>query len=784
MDTSYLFSDEDAAPDSGREDNMLYAPRVAADISSTLVTAEGRDEIPHQSSDTNSHPSIERPSVATNITEPSEFTNDVPVKSTISEFTEPSVPLPRPRPKPRPANRSRKLAVTDESSATPASISSNATPLDDTSAGQITNGTIADRAKTRTRKTTVQGPSSSSAQKPTASHDVIELTSDEDEWDELAIRPSKSKSKSRSKANPRPPSPLLDSAEPSSAAQARQRPKPRPIKRNAARALSPSAQADPSQSSISNGNDLGRPFRFLPTDLPPSDPPPMSTFTDVEHPPIAVLPALETEPPTSSLGSLFSPAKDRSVKGKDRATPHDELRSGGEAPRRGMDLDAGLMPPPPLPSSPQPPLTFFAESSPPLLPSGADSRPPAPDTVGFIITQTPNESLEATAPSKRGAKAKEPKGRKPRKKKALDDDDELQLPPEQDADSPPKKATRKKGKGKGPTKSAQVEVVIQAPPIKSKPQGPKGVDELTMEPETLRSAFLTSLSPAPDSDMEEQYAPESPVKRKSQSDHEEGSPKKKTKGRADTTLATKRSVRGKNRQVVCSDEEDAGENTSKSVAEDAASSRRSPSPLVKAPPISNSRRKQGKKGKSSVTPEKEDPQEPSDVQRLYREGSFKENIDPEPQIPPAVTPSKPSPKPEATRPSISSQYTIAPKGKAVPMMELIKRVNSMPNSPFPASPSARRAPGMGTAYSPYLKSSKSMLSRIAPLHPNRRTPPPPPPPPPPRKKTKKEIEREERWEEELIESVGGITAWACMTDAERKELRKAKWDMEMNGWDD
>jgi hypothetical protein len=47
-----------------------------------------------------------------------------------------------------------------------------------------------------------------------------------------------------------------------------------------------------------------------------------------------------------------------------------------------------------------------------------------------------------------------------------------------------------------------------------------------------------------------------------------------------------------------------------------------------------------------------------------------------------------------------------------------------------------------------------MLSRIAPLYPDRRAPPPPPP----RKKSKKEPETEERWEVEMVESVGGVDA--------------------------
>ncbi|KAF8813358.1 hypothetical protein BYT27DRAFT_7220342 [Phlegmacium glaucopus] len=125
------------------------------------------------------------------------------------------------------------------------------------------------------------------------------------------------------------------------------------------------------------------------------------------------------------------------------------------------------------------------------------------------------------------------------------------------------------------------------------------------------------------------------------------------------------------------------------------------------------------------------------------------------------------------------------------MSELIRRANSIPGSPFatphsrtPSSTARPMKSGMGgTTYSPYLKSSRSFLSRIAPLHPNRRTPPPPPPPPPPKKKTKKELEMEEKWEEELIDSVG-ISEWTCLADDEKKALRKAKWAKEMGDWDD
>ncbi|KAF9007558.1 hypothetical protein BDQ17DRAFT_222231 [Cyathus striatus] len=188
----------------------------------------------------------------------------------------------------------------------------------------------------------------------------------------------------------------------------------------------------------------------------------------------------------------------------------------------------------------------------------------------------------------------------------------------------------------------------------------------------------------------------------------------------------------------------------------------------------------------------------SPIGNIPSEEATKENLEPPPKsslttaIPASgsgESSSKPDPpkkEPQSQYSSLTSRYTIAPRTKSTPMSELIRKVNSLPGSPF-ASPSPglnRKRQSVGLAYSPYLKSSRSMLSKIAPLHPNRRTPPPPLPPPPPRKKTKKELEREEKWEEELIESVGGITEWACMTDAERKEMRKAKWEREMCGWDD
>nr|GAT48742.1 predicted protein [Mycena chlorophos] len=117
------------------------------------------------------------------------------------------------------------------------------------------------------------------------------------------------------------------------------------------------------------------------------------------------------------------------------------------------------------------------------------------------------------------------------------------------------------------------------------------------------------------------------------------------------------------------------------------------------------------------------------------------------------------------------------KSLNTPLSQLINKVNSLPNSPFPAM-------GGKAFYSPYAKFSKRALSNIAPLHPNRRTPPPPPPPPAPKPKTKKEKEMEERWEEEMIEAVGGWEEWQKLGEEEQKAARRAKRQRELEGWDD
>lgn len=132
--------------------------------------------------------------------------------------------------------------------------------------------------------------------------------------------------------------------------------------------------------------------------------------------------------------------------------------------------------------------------------------------------------------------------------------------------------------------------------------------------------------------------------------------------------------------------------------------------------------------------------------------------------------------PIPSRPSFAEAnraYTIGAKNtKMTPMSELIRRASSHPGSPFPAT--------SRPVYSPLAKASKSALRRIAPLHPNRRTPPPPPPKVPPKPKSKKMLELEEKWEMELEESVEG---WYAMSEEERAQLKRAKRDHEM-GFED
>jgi hypothetical protein len=112
---------------------------------------------------------------------------------------------------------------------------------------------------------------------------------------------------------------------------------------------------------------------------------------------------------------------------------------------------------------------------------------------------------------------------------------------------------------------------------------------------------------------------------------------------------------------------------------------------------------------------------------------------------------------------------MANEEKPMTMTEIIKKANS----------ATGRRSGV-KSYSSFMKGSRTVLRKIAPLHASRKAPPPLPPKPPPPKKTKKQLDLEEKWEEELEETIEG---WAALSSQERELLRKQKRDMEM-GYED
>ena len=114
-------------------------------------------------------------------------------------------------------------------------------------------------------------------------------------------------------------------------------------------------------------------------------------------------------------------------------------------------------------------------------------------------------------------------------------------------------------------------------------------------------------------------------------------------------------------------------------------------------------------------------------------------------------------------------HSLASKETTMTMTDIIKKANSAAGTPSGVK-----------SHSSLMKGSRSVLRKIAPLHARRKTPPPLPPKPPPPKKTKKQLELEEKWEEELEETIEG---WGALSSQERELLRKQKRDMEM-GYED
>jgi hypothetical protein len=554
----------------------------------------------------------------------------------------------------------------------------------------------------------------------------------------------------------------------------------------------------PPDTDLLSSNSRGHRNPLIPSSLPPSDPPIPTAQTEAYS---LGVPAIETlpQPSSSNLG--------HKVQGE-----FDELFSGDEdifGPELVPPVDPkgqGLPPPP----------TFFAGSSSQVK---GDEGVPSMGQEGGGLNVT---SLSAQP-------QEDPKPKAKMKKKAAEEDDD-------DGEwgaAPPKPKEKKTSKKKKAFSGVEV-VITSKPPGKGKRDKEKKKDEgsSSRKGEKTKEVFK-SREMIEDSDEDpllESYRPEEEamgVPLGSPSGYK-GKPFDRSKDPVtvleeelgmvedDAGPAAKMSSKRKRKSMVVEDDDEFDAGLSKTEESSNKRQKKGKSEAAGSEqttnPAKSGSKKQKGKAKAVIVSEDEEELAISKTATSAKgvndeEPVFSKVSHMKAQTGPLLTPThqghvKPArpersesprtkpveqamPKPPIERPR-QPRLSIGSRAKATPMSELIKRVNSLPNSPFPPATSSRlpTISRIATSYSPYLKASRSMLSRIAPLHPNRRTPPPPLPPPPPRKKTKKEIEREEKWEEELIDSLGGLEAWIALSDADRRDMRKAKFDMEMGSWDD
>ncbi|KAI0805997.1 hypothetical protein BC629DRAFT_1437523 [Irpex lacteus] len=453
----------------------------------------------------------------------------------------------------------------------------------------------------------------------------------------------------------------------------------------------------------------------LSSQLPPSDPPlPSSSVPPTSNP------GLANSPPSSPIPR---PPPIRKRKRPGLLSSDDEDLSA--VPDRESQK---LMPPPP--ARPVPPTRVARRSLSPLLiePLPTETEPKASEPKTKPKAARKKKAADEEEDWVGDAKPK-PKGKGKGKKNVVvdedDDEDDWAAKPKAKPKAARKSQKKKKAEetaaaGKGKGKQAEPKLVVEVVISPSKRRSPTKADE-DGEGDKAEVAMDEGPIVHPDLDMDFEEAVE-----------------------FSTTAAVAKGTKGKGKEkarkraVMSSDEE-------------------SDSPLTPPPPSTKKVANNKGKEKAVLSSPEQDGADPTRVD------NFKENtVD----GPPPVTPLRPPSSSSLSTPRPTGRSTsLIPKTSNTPMSELIRRVNSKPGSPFPSS--------SRPFSSPFLKSSKSMLKRIAPLHPNRRTPPPPPPRPPPPKKTKKQLEMEERWEVELEESVEG---WFAMGDEERAALRRAKRD--------
>ncbi|KAJ7593344.1 hypothetical protein C8J56DRAFT_930862 [Mycena floridula] len=390
-----------------------------------------------------------------------------------------------------------------------------------------------------------------------------------------------------------------------------------------------------------------------------------------------------------------------------------------------IDLDVQMMPPP---------------ASRPLSSSSASSVQP---TLSIIIPPpTKTKKSKSTASKRNGAKEKPQKERSKKKKKDKDNDD---------------------GNGEAEVKKSKSKKAKEPEVFKSKEFiEDDDEDELALRSDAPPLIAVAGPTPNLVDKPEQVHKPSFDV-------HETRTP---PPAEPDAPSATDGAPRGKKRKSTSNDDgqADDGSSTKKKQKKPKTSKADPPKPTKgkgKKLLIMSDEEDDAMDEDPIIPPPVEENVNPVIVQPAGNPPPAKENVNP------VIVHSPVDPVKSTPKPALKSRNSLM---KVTPMSELIRRASSLPSSPACVN--------AGAAYSPYSKASRITLSRIAPLHPNRRTPPPPLPPPPPPKKTKKQLELEEKWEEELIEEAGGITDWACMSDLERKNLRKLKRDREMGGWED
>ncbi|KAI0649390.1 hypothetical protein C8Q79DRAFT_950269 [Trametes meyenii] len=625
---------------------------------------------------------------------------------------------------------------------------------------------IAERAKLRSRaRTQTNGKGKEAAGSSTYADGVIELSSD----DELSILPQ---AQPKTKPKPRPRKPLV---RPSSEKDVESVGGMKEKGKKKDPAVPPSKRTKtthiPDPGFESDVNTIPMPTSDFPipahargphsSQLPPSDPPPSSATSSSAH----------THPPTSQasdaargagvqrdLSPLSSPPPPMPRKRKRPTIPtisglesDDELSMDIDAVpikvlENGKKMTQKELPAPPPPPVPSP--SIVPETQPPVKTKPAPRKKrkdPDDDGDGEWDGDIP------TKPSKSRKKAR-----------AADDDDFGGGGGEDDDDDWGASNAKGRAKAKKPARKSTAKEKKSRSKAKEKEKAPKS-KEVIEDSDEERDKQAMPPPPIPASTSRHNDAPvvgNDPSSSKGIPPVPEVVIPQRDKRSASLKKGGARGKGASKPRTVLSDEEDIG-------AADVSTNSINADLNSPVPPVAKKGGRKSIGGDQTSDPEtkeNEAPAPPTPVPTTSRLSK------------PFTTPSTSTSTPSArgTFSTGNRAYTIGAKStKHTPMSELIRRASAQSGSPFPTT--------SRPTYSPLTKASKSTLRRIAPLHPNRRTPPPAPPRPPPPKKSKKMLELEEKWEMELEDSVEG---WYAMPEEERAALRRAKRDAEMGFFED